>query len=136
MNEEFYAVIKLVSGEEIFSKICAFDENNDVMLVLDHPVFVQTTFVPKLGVPVAKVHPWINLTDETTFIINRDKIITMTEVKDPVMIKMHRRYVREQNKSTNQTQISPNMGYVASIADARVSLEKLYRSNEPSRTQE
>lgn len=136
MNEEFYAVIKLVSGEEIFSKVCAFDENNDVMLVLDHPVFVETVFVPKLGVPVAKVNPWIHLTEETTFIINRDKIITMTEVKDGVMIKMHRRYVREHHKSTNQTQISPNMGYVTSIADARVSLEKLYHSTEASRTQE
>lgn len=136
MNEEFYAVIKLVSGEEIFSKVCAFEENEDILLVLDHPVFVQTTFVPKLGVPVAKVNPWINLTEETTFIINRDKVMTMTEVKDSVMIKMHKRYIREQNKSSNQTKLSPNMGYVSSIAEARVSLEKLYKSNSASRTQE
>ena len=136
MNEEFYAVIKLVSGEEIFSKVCAFEENEDILLVLDHPVFVETTFVPKLGVPVAKVNPWINLTDETTFIINRDKVMTMTEVKDDVMIKMHKRYIREQNKSSNQTQLSPNMGYISSIAEARVSLEKLYKSNSATRTQE
>lgn len=136
MNEEFYAVLKLVSGEEIFSKVCAFEENDDVLLVLEHPIFVETTYVPKLGVPVARVNPWLNLTEDTTFIINRDKIITMTEVTDNVMIKMHRRYVREQNKSTNQTKISPNMGYVSSIADAKVSLEKLYNSSEASRAQE
>ena len=136
MNEEFYAVIKLVSGEEIFSKVCAFEENDDVLLVLDHPVFVETTFVPKLGVPVAKVNPWINLTEETTFIINRDKVITMTEIKDGVMIKMHRRYVKEQNKSSNQTMITPNMGYISSISDARVSLEKIYNSNKITKNQE
>lgn len=136
MNEEFYAVLKLVSGEEIFSKVCAFEENNSVLLVLDHPIFVETTFVPKLGVPIARINPWLNLTEESTFIINRDKIITMTEITDNVMIKMHRRYIREQNKSTNQTEISPNMGYISSISDARVLLEKLYQSNEASRTQE
>ena len=136
MNEEFYAVIKLVSGEELFSKVCAFEENEEVLVVLDHPVFVETTFSQKLGAPIAKINPWINLTQETTFIINRDKMITMTEVKDNVLIKMHTRYIKEQNKSSNQTQISPNMGYITSIPEARVSLEKLYRSNSASRTQE
>lgn len=136
MNEEFYAVVKLVSGEEIFSKVCAFEENTEILLVLDHPVFVETAFSQKLGVPIAKINPWINLTQETTFIINRDKVITMTEVKDNVLIKMHTRYIKEQNKSSNQTQISPNMGYITSIPEARISLEKLYRSNSASRTQE
>lgn len=136
MNEEFYAVIKLVSGEEIFSKVCAFEEKKEVLIVLDHPVFVQTTFSHKLGAPIAKVNPWINLTEETTFIINRDKVLTMTEVTDSALIKMHRRYIKEHNKSSNQTQISPNMGYVTSIPEARVSLEKLYRSSSAFRTQE
>jgi hypothetical protein len=132
MNEEFYATIKLVSGEEIFSNVCAFEENDNVLLVLNHPILVETVFVPKLGVPIAKVNPWLSLTTDTTFIIERSKIITMTEIKDPVMIKMHNRYVREQNKSTNKTEISPNMGYVSSIAEARVSLEKLYNSSTTS----
>ena len=132
MNEEFYAVIKLVSGEEIFSKVCAFEENQEVLLVLDHPIFVETSFSQKLGVPIAKVNPWINLTDETTFIIKRNTIITMTESKDNMLIKMHNRYVKEQNKTSNQSQISPNMGYISSIAEARVSLEKLYLSNSTS----
>ena len=134
MNEEFYASIKLVSGEEIFSKVCAFEENDKVLLVLDHPIFVETIFVPKLGIHIAKVNPWLSLTEDTTFIIERNKVIAMTEIKDVVMIKMHNRYVREQNKSTNQTQISPNMGYVSSIAEARVSLEKLYKSSTTSNT--
>jgi hypothetical protein len=136
MNEEFYAVIKLVSGEEIFSKVCAFEENQDILLVLDHPVFVETTYSPKLRVPIARINPWINLTEETTFIINRDKVMTMTEVKDTTLVKMHKRYIKEHNKSSNQSKISPNMGYITSIPEARVSLEKLYRSNSASRTQE
>lgn len=132
MNEEFYAVLKLISGEEIFSKVCAFVEEDEVLVVLDNPVFVETTFIPKLNAPVVKVNPWISLTEETTFIIKRNMIITMNETKDSKLIKMHKRYTKEQNKITNQSTITSNMGYVSSIADARVSLEKLYRSNSPS----
>lgn len=129
MNEEFYAILKLVSGEELFSKVCAFEEDGKVLVVLDNPIFVETTYSQKLGVPIARVNPWINLSEENTHIINRDKIITMNESHNKTLIKMHRRYVREQTKSTNQTNISPNMGYLSSIADARVSLEKIYNSS-------
>lgn len=136
MNEEFYAVLKLISGEEIFSKVCAFVEEDEVLVVLDNPIFVETTFIPKLNAPVARVNPWISLTEETTFIIKRNMIITMTETKDSNLIKMHKRYIKEQNKITNQSTITSNMGYIASIADARVSLENLYRSNSPSNPKE
>lgn len=129
MNEEFYAVIKLVSGEEIFSKVCAFSEDEEVLVVLDNPIFIETTFVQKINAPVVKVNPWISLTEETTFIIHRDKIISMNEVKDNRLIKIHKRYIKEQTKLSNQTSISPNMGYITSVAEARVSLENLYRSS-------
>ena len=132
MNEEFYAVLKLISGEEIFSKVCAFVEKDEVLVVLDNPIFIETTFIPKLNAPVVKVNPWISLTEETTFIIKRNMIITMNETNDSKLIKMHKRYTKEQNKITNQSTITSNMGYISSIADARVSLEKLYRSNSPS----
>lgn len=127
-EEEFYAIIKLVSGEEILSKVCPFDENDDTMVVLDNPIFVETAFVPKLGVPIAKINPWLKLSEDTMFIMSLDKIITMTECKDESLIRIHQRYVREQNKETNLTTLTPNMGYVSSISDARVSLEKLYNS--------
>jgi hypothetical protein len=128
MNEEFYAIIKLVSGEEVLSKVCAFEENNEVLIVLDNPVTVETTFVPKLGVPIAKVDPWIGLSQESTFIINRDKVITMVEVKDKTMVNLHKKYVREQTKTSNETKITEGMGYVSSTTEARQSLEKLYNS--------
>lgn len=136
MNEEFYAVIKLVSGEEIFSKVCGFEENDEVLVVLDNPIFIETTFIPKLNTPVVKVNPWISLTEETTFIINRNTIITINEIKDNRLIKIHKRYIKEQTKSTNKTSISSNMGYITSIPEARVALEKLYNSSPSSSPKE
>jgi hypothetical protein len=137
MNEEFYALIKLVSGEEIFSKVCAFEENNEVLVVLDHPIFIEEMgHSNKLNSPIIKINPWISSTEETTFIISRDKIIMMTEIKDDRYIKMFNRYIREKNKVSNQTKITPNMGYITSIAEARDSLEKIYKMNVEFRTKE
>lgn len=131
LNEEFYATVKLVSGEELFSKVCAFDEDGAILLVLDHPVFVETVYVPKLDAPIAKVNPWISLTNETTFIIGLDKVITITEIYDDMYINMHKRYIRDKERKNNKTKPTPNMGYVASVTEAREMLEKLYNS-EPS----
>lgn len=136
MNEEFYAAIKLISGEEIFSKVCAFEENDEVLIVLDHPVFIETGYSQKLDAPIVKINPWINLTEETTFIINRDKILMMTEIKDSKYIKMHSRYMRELNKLSNRTKLTPNMGYISSITEARDSLERIFKLNTESRTKE
>lgn len=125
-EEEFYATIKLISGEEIFAKVCPFDENNKTILVLDNPITIEAIYVPKLKGTIAKVHPWIKLSDDTMFIIDLNKVITMTEVFESSLIKMHKKYSRERFKSSNKSEITPNMGYVSSIADARQSLEKLY----------
>lgn len=130
-NEEFYATLKLVSGEEIFSKVCAFDEDGTTLILLDHPVFVETIFVSKLNAPIAKVNPWITLTDQTTFIIGLDKIITMTEIHDDMYINMHQRYIRDKERKTNRTKPTHTMGYISSVTEARKSLEHLYHS-EPS----
>jgi hypothetical protein len=62
------------------------------------------------------------------FIIHLDKIITITEVFDNSLIKIHKKYSRERFKSSNKSEITPNMGFVSSINDARLSLEKLYNN--------
>ena len=38
-EEEFYAAIKMVSGEEVFSKVCPCEEKDRIILILDNPVF-------------------------------------------------------------------------------------------------
>jgi hypothetical protein len=125
-EEEFYATIKLVSGEEIFAKVCPFDEEDKTILVLDNPIMIETIYVPRFEGSIVKVHPWIKLSDDTMFIINLDKVITMTEVFESSLIKIHKKYSRERFKSSNKSEITPNMGFVSSINDARRSLEKIY----------
>ena len=81
MEDEFYAIIKLVSGEEIFSLVLVdnFQDENTV-IALQKPVIMWSNITPN-GTFI-KVKPWMELTDEDIFMIHLDKVITMTESKD------------------------------------------------------
>lgn len=129
MEEEFYGIIKLISGEEVFAKICPCDDEGDTLLMLESPVTMETITVRHLGVTTIKVSPWVKMSDEDLFIVHMDKVITITETYDKDLIKMHKKYVKDKNKKSNKTNLSEKMGYLSNIADARISLEKLYKSN-------
>ena len=129
MEEDFYAIIKLISGEEILSKVCPCDEDNRIMLILDNPITMESITIRQLGITTIKVSPWIKFSDDSMFVMDMEKIITMTEVTDEDLIKIHQKFVRERNKKSNKSELTSKMGYLSSIADARISLEKLYKSN-------
>ena len=41
IEEDFYATLKLKSGEEIFAKIAASEEDNRTMLIVNNPIIVS-----------------------------------------------------------------------------------------------
>ena len=127
-EEEFYAAIKMVSGEEVFSKVCPCEEQDRIILILDNPVTMRYVVMNQHKITALKIEPWMKLTDDTMFIIDMNKIITMTEVSDKDMIRVYQKYIRERNGVSSKSKISPNMGFISSIADARISLEKIYKS--------
>lgn len=134
MTEDvFYAIVKLVSGEELLSKVCAFEENDDVLIVLDNPIIVKFITIPNQKIPLIKVEPWISLSKENTFIIKRSHILTMTEVKESSVSKIHQKYVQDMKspKISNHSDITSSMGYVNSVTKAREYLEELYNSKQP-----
>ena len=128
MEEDFYAIIKLISGEEILSKVCPCDEDDRIVLILDNPITMESVTIRQLGISTIKVSPWIKFADDSMFIIDMEKIITMTEINDEDLIKMHQKFVKERNKKSNKSELTSKMGYLSSVADARISLEKLYKS--------
>jgi len=128
MEEDFYAIIKLISGEEILSKVCPCDEDDRIVLILDNPITMESITIRQLGISTIKVSPWIKFADDSMFVMDMEKVITMTEINDEDLIKMHQKFVRERNKKSNKSEVTSKMGYLSSIADARISLEKLYKS--------
>jgi hypothetical protein len=127
MEEEFYAIIKLISGEEILSKVCPCDEEDRIILILDNPITMETITIRQLGITTIRVSPWIKYSGDSMFVIDVNKVITMTETNDEDLIQIHQKFVREKNKISNKSKITSKMGYLSSIADARVFLEKLYK---------
>ena len=128
-KEEFYAVLKLVSGEEIFAKVCPCEEEDKTILMLDCPVVFENITIRQIGVSAVRINPWLKITDDPTVVMNMDKVITMTEVHDKHLIKVYKRYLKEKDRVTNRTDINQNMGFLSSVSDARVFLEKLYKSS-------
>lgn len=134
MEEEFFAVIKLISGEEIFSKVCPCEEDERTLLILENPVTVETVNLKQFGMNGLKINPWIKFTDDSMFILNMDRVVTMSEVNDENMLEIYSKYLKKKDKDSNKNKLSPTMGYLSTVADARISLEKLYNSNNNSST--
>ena len=128
-KEEFHAVIKLVSGEEIFAKVCPCEEEDKTILILDCPVVFENIIIRQIGVSAVRINPWLKISDDPTVVMNMDKVITMTEVHDKHLIKVYNRYLNEKDQISNRTDINENMGFLSSVSDARVFLEKLYKSS-------
>tara|TARA_B100000945_G_scaffold4375_1_gene3678 strand:+ start:566 stop:958 length:393 start_codon:yes stop_codon:yes gene_type:complete len=128
-KEEFHAVIKLVSGEEIFAKVCPCEEEDKTILILDCPVIFENIIIRQIGVSAVRINPWLKMSDDPTVVMNMDKVITMTEVHDKHLIKVYNRYLKEKDQISNRTDINENMGFLSSVSDARVFLEKLYKSS-------
>ena len=128
MGEEFHAVIKLVTGEEIFALVCVDENDGDPILLLMNPV-VMKIMRNHVGQYV-KVKPWMEIPTDDFYVIKYDKIITMTEVKESKMIEFYDRYLNEEDidfDDVGRTKISDKMGYLYSVDNAREMLENLYK---------
>ena len=129
MNEEFYAVIKLISSEEIFAKVTPCEEENRTLLLLDNPVTFENIVIKHLGAVAIKVEPWLTAGNDSVIVIDMDKVITISEVYDEQYISVYKKYLRDKDRDSNQTEVNEEMGFLSSVSDARVFLEKLYKSS-------
>ena len=130
IEDDFYATVKLKSGEEIFAKVAASAEDDRTMLLVTNPVIVSE-IKTKTGSPVGyKVEPWLKTTTDDMFIINFDNVLTMSESSDIEMIMMYQNYVRQSqaNGSENNSKINRRMGYLGNVNDTKELLEKIYKS--------
>ena len=132
MGEEFLAIIKLISGEEILASVC-IDETGEESIIIAHTPVTMKMISNGMYV---KIKPWMELADDDMFVFKTDKIITMSEVKDQKVIKLYERYVEESNEEDDMTKLLPSsgevkpdekMGYISSVEDARQKLEEVWK---------
>ena len=135
MGDEFYSIIKMVSGEEVLSLISIDENDGDPIIVLQNPVIIK--MLESKNGSFIKVKPWIELSDEDFFFVKPEKIITMTETKDKKLIDVYTQYIseyddeeEENNNVMNQYgRVKPNkhMGYITSVKKAREDLENIFK---------
>ena len=129
IEDDFYATLKLKSGEEIFAKVAASEEEGRTMLIINNPITVSE-IRGRNGIVGYKVEPWLKTTKEDMFIINMDNVLTLSESSDLHMIRMYQRFVQDTDRDNkDQPKISRKMGYISTVNDAKDILEKLYKSS-------
>ena len=140
MGDEFYSIIKLISGEEIFALVSVEENDGDPVLLLQNPIVMKIGHNAKGS--YVKVSKWIELSDDDMFILKIDRILTMTESTSDKLINIYKNFLQENDekivdfyKSNGKVSISDKMGYISNVEDARKKFEELYKINqEPKET--
>jgi len=129
IEEDFYCTLKLKSGEEVFAKVAASEEEDRTMLIVSNPIVISE-YKNRGGESGYKIEPWLKTTTEDMFIIKLDDVLTLSESYDIEMITMYQSYLRQSHKrKNNESNINRKMGYLSSVNDAKDILEKLYESS-------
>ena len=132
IEDDFYCTVKLKSGEEIFAKVAASDEDDRTMLLVSNPIIVSEV-KGKAGTMGYRIEPWLKTTTEDMFIINMDNVLTMSESSDIEMIVMYQDYVRQANKGGSapekNSKLNRRMGYLGNVRDVKEILEKIFKSS-------
>jgi|11BtaG_2_1085332.scaffolds.fasta_scaffold84924_1 iron only hydrogenase large subunit-like protein len=133
MEEEFYATIKLLSGEEIVSKICYLKDENKILL--EKPLQVEEARQKKGNIEVTgfSLKEWINATFEEMFVIDKHNCLTIIEVDQTIQsfyektlekIALHKKYSTSKGKK-----LPRNSGYLGSIEEKKKSLEDIFNKS-------
>jgi len=139
MEEEFYASIKLTSGEEIVAKV-SYDPNDDVIIILEPRVVEKVE--QKKGKAIIEgivFDDWMNATLENMFIVPRSQIITMVELDKRIAgyyedhlnnkLKYKKSRIEEPKNNSNRQNLENSEGYLGSIKEAKKLLEEIYNKS-------
>ena len=132
MGEEFFATVKLITGEEIVSKVVYLEDEDKVML--ENPLQVDSAKqrTGALEISGFSFREWVCATFDKMFIINRDHIITVSEIEGPIVDFYKETLLRMENgKSLNGKggKLPRGSGYLGSVTDMKKSLENIFNKS-------
>ena len=132
MDEEFYATVKLITGEEIVSKVCYLEDEDKVLL--ENPLQVELAKQRKgqLEVSGFSFKEWTSATFDTMFIIKRDHIMTMTEV-DGQIVEFYEKTLQRLDSGKSLTgranKLPRGSAYLGSVQDMKKTLEDIFNKS-------
>jgi hypothetical protein len=130
MEEEFYASIKLMSGEEIVAKV-SYEQDEDVLIV-ENPRKVNVIQI-KQGKRLMKgftFESWMAATYDEMFLIKKDHIITITELDSKIQRFYEKSLLKENGEAMSvKVDVKDQRGYVSNIKESRRVLEDLFNKS-------
>ena len=128
IEDEFYASIKLrYTGEEIFGKVAASEEEDRTLLIVSNPIVITETKV-RSKTTGHKMEPWLKTSTEDMFILNMDDVLTMSESTNLEMILCYENFVSKMFRN-NYSELDRKMGYLGTVEETKKSLEKLFKAS-------
>ena len=133
MVSDFHATIKLITGEEIFALVSVDNTEEDPVIIMQSPVIMKVLSTGRGQ--MMKIRPWLEVPGDDIYIIKYDRILTMSEVKDKMIISMYQTYCDEGdfdfgefiNEEPSNHEVTKKMGYISNVEDARKKLEDLFK---------
>ena len=136
MGSDFHATIKLITGEEIFALVSVDHTEENPVIIMQSPVVMKVLSTGKGS--IMKIRPWLEVPGDDIYIIKYDRILTMSEVKDKMIISMYTTYCDEGdfdfgefiNEESSNHEVTKQMGYISNVEDARKKLEDLFKDTQ------
>ena len=136
---DFHATIKLITGEEIFALVSVDNSEDEQVIIMQNPVIMKVLSTGRGQ--MMKIRPWLEVPGDDVYIVKYDKVITMSEVKDKMIISMYQTYCDEgdfdfgtfvndsmkTDKDKRNQEVTKKMGYISTVEDARKKLEDLFK---------
>ena len=132
MEEDFYATVKLLSGEELVSKVCYLPDEDK--LILEKPLIVENAKQRKgqLEVTGFALKEWISATFDNMFIINRSHIMTIVEIEGEIVDFYEKTLNKlESGKSLagRGNKLPRGSGYLGSVKEMKKTLEDIFNKS-------
>lgn len=131
--DEFVATIKLVTGEEILTKVIVNQDAAEETVIIENPLICEEVRSHGANIPLGyKFEPWMKMSEEDVFIIHMTSIITMSEIKEKQVIVTYNEVVKKgfQRGDPNLTR---EMGSIGTVKDCRDMIEKLYKGEDATK---
>jgi len=129
MNDDFFAVVKLITGEEILGLINVVDDGiliENALILEDMSMFEELLNQDSNG--AIRLTKWIKSTTDNVQYIRDDKVVTISELIEPGLT-IYKRAVTDINrmgkhKSQNKKKYN---GHKSTVKEARIKFEKLFK---------
>ena len=134
MEEDFIATIKIITGEELISKVSYMPDDDS--LVLENPMEVKRIDQQKQNIRVNgfALHEWIYSTFDHMFVLPKQHVLTMTEIEDEkiqnfytVTVAKHMVELTTFKESQQSMEFTRDMGKLGSVQNTKKLLEDLYK---------